>query len=117
MDDALTEERVKQIIKEYISKELEDNFEKLVIDREKRIEKFSIIERTMRIEEELIVLKKLMEKRFELVDKRFESMDRRFEDLRDFTDKRIKLLTQIVFLFNIPILIGIVGLLVKTFLS
>jgi len=54
-----------------------------------------LLERLIRLEEELKAQRELMEarfaamdKRFESMDKRFESMDKRFEDLIHYIDKR-----------------------------
>jgi len=127
MTNILTEEKVKQIIEEYMNSKIKDELKKFKADRELDAEKLSILERIVRVEEELKAQRDLMEKSFEQVDKRFEELresmdkrfeqvDKRFEDLIHFTDKRIKLLTQIIFAFNIPILIGIIGLLIKSFL-
>ena len=47
-----------------------------------------LLERMVRVEEELKSQRELMDARFTAVDKRFESMDKRFEDLISHTDKR-----------------------------
>ena len=137
MAEMLTEDKVRKIIEDYIGKKLDETVKKFIAHREVYPEELSLIERIIRVEEELKSQRELMKKSFELIEKRFEQIDRRFdqidkrfeqvdkrfeqvdkriEELRDYTDKRIKLLTQIVISFNIPVLIGIIGLLIKAFI-
>ncbi len=42
-----------------------------------------------------------------------ESIDKRFEDLRYYFDKRIGFLEKLIVAFNVPILIAIIGILIK----
>ena len=56
-----------------------------------------LLERIIRVEEEIkhlrhdfLTLTKNMDKRFESVDKRFESVDKRFEELIHYVDKRFE---------------------------
>ncbi len=63
----------------------------------------ALLERMVRIEEELKALRVLMDERFEFmerrfqaVDKRFEAVDKRFEDLIGATDKRFNTLTWMI---------------------
>ncbi len=62
-------------------------------------------------------------RRFEDINKRFEDINTRFEGLTHYIDKRfdginkrINLLISLIFGFNIPILIGLITLILKTFL-
>ncbi|HDI00477.1 MAG: hypothetical protein DRP94_07385 [Candidatus Latescibacterota bacterium] len=47
-------------------------------DREKEYEKIGLLERLIRLEEEIRAQRELMEAKFEAVDRRFEAMARRF---------------------------------------
>lgn len=61
-----------------------------------------------------------MNKRFDETlrysERQFEAMDRRFEELMHYADKKFDLLAKIIFSFNIPVLVGIIAILIKTFL-
>ncbi len=52
-------------------------------------------------------------KRFEDINKRFEDVNKRFEDLRYYVDKRIGFLEKLIVSFNIPILLAVIGILIK----
>ena len=163
MSETLTENKVKEIIERYLDEKLDVIIKKYTKEHEIP-DKLSLIERTIRVEEELKAQRELMEKSFELIEKNFEQVDKRFEqidkrfeqvdkrfeqiekrfeqvdrqfeqvdkrfeqvdkhfdlinkridELRNYTDKRFKLLTQIIISINIPVLIGIIGLLIKSF--
>ena len=149
MSETLTENKVREIIEKYLNEKLDNIVKKYSQEREIP-EKLSLLERAIRVEEELKTQRDLMEKSFELIEKRFEQVDKSFEliekrfeqvdkrfeqiekrfeqvdkrfdlvdkgidELRNYTDKRFKLLTQIMISINIPILIGIIGLLIKSF--
>ena len=48
-----------------------------------------VLERILRVEEELKNQRGVMETRFAAVDKRFEDVNKRFEDLQGYLDKRL----------------------------
>ena len=48
-----------------------------------------VLERILRMEEELKHQREVMETRFAAVDKRFEDVNKRFEDLQGYLDKRL----------------------------
>ncbi len=58
-----------------------------------------------------------VDKRFETMDKRFEDMNKRFEELREDMNIRFSFLTKLIFAFNIPILVALIGILFKLFLQ
>ena len=49
-----------------------------------------LLERLIRLEEELKAQRTIMETRFEALDKRFEAIDKRFNDLIHYMDKRFE---------------------------
>jgi len=55
-----------------------------------------LLERMVRVEEELKAQRDLMEVKFDAVDRRFESMDNRFEDLVGQIDKRFNALSWMI---------------------
>ncbi len=113
----LIEKRFEQVDKRF--EQVEKRFEQ--VDKrfeqiEKRFEQ--VDKRFEQIEKRFEQVDKrfeLIEKHFEQVDKRFDLVDKGIDELRNYTDKRFKLLTQIMISINIPILIGIIGLLIKSF--
>jgi len=65
-----------------------------------------------------------IDKRFEDMNKRFEDMNKRFEDLKYYVDRRfdevnrrLTSVERIMLAFNIPILIAILTILIKTFIG
>ncbi|MGC8871708.1 MAG: hypothetical protein ACP5QC_02365 [Caldimicrobium sp.] len=89
-----SDKEIREIIREIFEKELEKRIseiiERKIIGYEKSLSEVSLLERIIKVEEELKALReiqiemmKLMEKRFEALqremDKRFEAMDKRFE--------------------------------------
>ena len=65
-----------------------------------------------------------IDKRFEDMNKRFEDMNKRFEDLKYYVDRRfdevnrrLTSVERIMLAFNIPILIAILTMLIKTFIG
>ena len=79
----------RRLVQEMVTQVVED----FVRTNELRAREFSLLERIVRVEEELKALREIeaarfeaMEKRFEAVDKRFEAIDKRFEAI----DKRFE---------------------------
>jgi|GEM_PF-633548 len=58
-----------------------------------------------------------IDRRFEDVNRRFEDMNKRFEDLRYYIDKRVGLVEKLLLGFNIPILIAIITILIRLFIT
>ena len=97
-------ETTKEIDKELIRKVVKEELESFTIKQEKELRDFSLLERIVRVEDELkaqrdlfMQMFKAMEnrftdvnKRFEAVDNRFEAMDKRFKDLITYMDKRFE---------------------------
>ncbi len=110
-DEVLKKEELIEIIKAIVTEQVEA----YVREHEIKAKEFSLLERIIRVEEELKAqreiiaslqremsarfeamekrfetMNKAMEKRFEAVDKRFEAMDKRFESLQREMDKRFE---------------------------
>jgi hypothetical protein len=88
-------------IKTDFQEELNASLEAFVLRNENRARELSLMERVIRVEEELRSLRELdqirfdaSEKRFEAVDKRFEAVDKRFEELRMDMNSRFDALTK-----------------------
>ncbi len=111
MDEVLKREELIEIIKAIVAEQVEA----YVREHEIKAKEFSLLERIIRVEEELKAqreiiaslqremsarfeamekrfetMNKAMEKRFEAMDKRFEAMDKRFESLQREMDKRFE---------------------------
>ena len=84
----MTKGDVERIIKEILEENLQSLLEAYLIEREKKYENISLLERVVRVEEGILRIEKrfedlqsYMDKRFEAVEKRFEDMNKRFEDM------------------------------------
>ncbi|MEZ0343776.1 MAG: hypothetical protein ABWJ99_03080 [Caldimicrobium sp.] len=94
---------VSQILNEELERRISEILEKKIIEKEKSLSEVSLLERVVRVEEELKALReiqiemmKMVDKRFEALqremDKRFEAIEKRFEALEkrfDFMQKLI----------------------------
>jgi flagellar capping protein FliD len=98
--DALSTAQVEQIVIKIMKSRLQEVMEEYVQKNELRAKELALMERVVRVEEELRSLREMseakfeasekrfeslqreMNARFEAVDKRFESMDKRFESLQ-----------------------------------
>ena len=92
-DNVLKKEELIEIIKAIVTEQVEA----YVREHEIKAKEFSLLERIIRVEEELKAqreiiasLQREMSARFEAVDKRFEAMDKRFESLQREMDKRFE---------------------------
>ena len=86
-------EVLENYLKGYISSFIREELERFVLTNEQRAKELSLMERVIKVEEELKSLREIesarfeaMEKRFEAMEKRFEAMEKRFEAM----DKRFE---------------------------
>jgi len=93
MGNIANKEEIERIVREVVNEDLSNIVEKQLLEREKKFEGISIIERIIKVEQSLENTNKRLEdlihyidKRFEQVDKRFEQVDKRFEQV----DKRFE---------------------------
>ena len=98
---AITEEKVKEIVERVLSARLPEAIAQFVKQNEERARELSLMERILRVEEELKSLREIESSRFEVMenrfenlqremDKRFEVMENRFENLQREMDKRFE---------------------------
>ncbi|MEJ5347358.1 MAG: hypothetical protein WHS46_01540 [Desulfosoma sp.] len=80
---------VEHLFREKLDELLSERLTAFVKENEQRARELSLMERVVRVEEELRALKEIQivhfkasEKRFEAIEKRFEAMDKRFESLQ-----------------------------------
>ncbi|HEC91866.1 MAG TPA: hypothetical protein ENI51_02565, partial [Candidatus Atribacteria bacterium] len=76
-------ETTKEIDKEYIKKLIKEELDLFALEQDRRLKEFSLLERIVRVEEEL-------KSQRELFIQRFEAIDKRFEDLISYMDKRFE---------------------------
>jgi len=88
---------IAEIVEEILEEKLGDHVSRYLVGRERELEHIGILERLIRLEEELKAQREMMEvrfeamdRRFESVDRRFESVDKRFEDLLHYMDQRFE---------------------------
>jgi len=88
---------VAEIVEKILEEKLGDYFSRYLAGREREYERIGVIERLIRLEEELKAQREVMVARFEAMDRRFEAVDRRFEtvnnrfeDLIHYMDKRFE---------------------------
>ena len=89
MENTVTRAEMEQYFSKMLESRLQKAMEEFVERNELRLKELSLIERIVRVEEELKAMREMFEvkfdaidKRFEAVDKRFESVDKRFESLQ-----------------------------------
>ncbi|MEJ5300182.1 MAG: hypothetical protein WHS38_04255 [Thermodesulforhabdaceae bacterium] len=110
MQDAISRNEIEQIIKQLVQQSVVAAVEEFVRKNDQRAKELSLIERVIRVEEELKALREIeaarfeaMERRFEALqreidarseamEKRFEAMEKRFEALQREMDKRFEAL-------------------------
>lgn len=78
----LSKEEFEAIAKTILETHLKAAIEDFVRKNEERSKEISLIERVIRVEEELKSLREIESARFEAIEKRFEAMDNRFESLQ-----------------------------------
>ncbi len=81
----VSEQAIKDLVERVASEILGEKIMEFIRVNEAKLKELSLIERVVRVEEELKALREVVEKRFEVMDKRFEAlqreMDKRFEAL------------------------------------
>lgn len=99
MENTVTRAEMEQYFSKMLENRLQQAMEEFVERNELRLKELSLIERVVRVEEELKSMREMfeikfdaMEKRFETVDKRFETMDKRFESLQREMNARFEAL-------------------------
>ncbi len=76
-------------LKVQVDQYLKDNLKTYMMESNHHHE-VGVLERIIRVEEELKHQREILEKLLHQIDKRFEQMDKRFEDLLHYMDKRFE---------------------------
>ena len=81
-------------LKDYVSRFIREELERFVLSNEQKAKELSLIERVIRVEEELKALREIESARFEAMERRFEALQRemnaRFEALQKEMNARFE---------------------------
>ena len=96
LPEQISIEQIEAIVKSIVEAQIKSAIEEFVRKNEEKVKELSLIERIIRVEEELKALKEIELARFEAIEKRFESLQRemnaRFESLQRKMDARFQAL-------------------------
>jgi biopolymer transport protein ExbB/TolQ len=86
MQEAISRSEIEQLVRSIVQQSIQSAIEEFVRKNDQRAKELSLIERVIRVEEELKALREIEAARFEAMEKRFEAlqreMDKRFEALQ-----------------------------------
>ena len=80
--------QIEQIVTKIVESRLKETIEEFARTNESRVKEMALLERIVRVEEELKLLREMFEIRFEAFEKRFEAFEKRFEAF----DKRFEVI-------------------------
>jgi len=86
LENTVTRAEMEQYFSKMLESRLQKAMEEFVERNELRLKELSLIERIVRVEEELKAMREMFEVKFDAIDKRFEAVDKRFEAV----DKRFE---------------------------
>lgn len=89
------------LIKTVVQDEVKSNIEEFMRQSELRAKELSLIERIIRVEEELKSLKEVEKARFEAIESRFESMEKRFTSLQWFIGIGFAIISILIAVFGL----------------
>ena len=78
----MIEEIVREVFQSHAEQWLKKAMEEVVRQGEAKAKELSLLERIIRVEEELKALREIEDARFEAIEKRFEAIEKRFEALQ-----------------------------------
>ncbi len=85
---------INRVLNEELERRISEILERKIIEKEKSLLEVSLLERVVRVEEELKALREVQMEMMKMMDKRFEAlqreMDRRFEALQREMDARFE---------------------------
>jgi len=86
MQEAISRSEIEQLVRSIVQQSIQSAIEEFVRKNDQRAKELSLIERVIRVEEELKALREIEAARFEAMEKRFEALQRemhtRFEALQ-----------------------------------
>jgi chaperonin cofactor prefoldin len=90
VEESIPVAKIEEVVVKVVESRLQQALEEYVERNELRIKEFSLMERVIRVEEELRSLREMSEIRFEAMDKRFESLLREMNARFETVDKRFE---------------------------
>lgn len=90
VEESVPVAQIEQVVAKAVESRLQQALEEYVERNELRFKELSLIERTVRVEEELRSLREMSEVRFEAIDKRFEALQREMNSRFEAADKRFE---------------------------
>ena len=90
VEESVPVSQIEQVVAKAVESRLQQALEEYVERNELRFKELSLIERTVRVEEELRSLREMSEVRFEAIDKRFEALQREMNSRFEAVDKRFE---------------------------
>ena len=94
MQEAISRSEIEQLVRSIVQQSIQSAIEEFVRKNDQRAKELSLIERVIRVEEELKALREIEAARFEAMEKRFEAlqreMDKRFESLQKEMNARFE---------------------------
>ena len=90
VEESVSVAQIEQVVAKAVESRLQKALEEYVERNELRFKELSLIERTVRVEEELRSLREMSEVRFEAIDKRFEALQREMNSRFEAVDKRFE---------------------------
>lgn len=91
MQESISVAQIKELVVKEIESRMQQAMEEYVERNELRVKELSLIERTIRVEDELRSLREMSEVRFEAMEKRFEALQREMGSRFEAMDKRFEL--------------------------
>ena len=82
MKNTMTRAEIEEYVAKVMEVQMREAVETFVQNNEIKLKELSLIERVVRVEEELKYLRQMFEVKFDAVEKRFDQVDKRFESLQ-----------------------------------
>ena len=94
MEESISTAQIERLVIKAVKSRLQEAIEEYVAQNELRLKELSLIERTVRVEEELRSMREMSESKFEMLQRemntRFDANEKRFESLQREMDTRFE---------------------------
>jgi glutathione S-transferase len=92
MQEAISRSEIEQLVRSIVQQSIQSAIEEFVRKNDQRAKELSLIERVIRVEEELKALREIEAARFEAMEKRFEALQREMNARFEAMEKRFEAL-------------------------
>ena len=89
MQEAISRSEIEQLVRSIVQQSIQSAIEEFVRKNDQRAKELSLIERVIRVEEELKALREIEAARFEAIEKRFEALQREMNARFESLEKRL----------------------------